>query len=105
MTISKKHFEALAEAIKETKSDRQSHHPANWIAEWAIDRLALRLAKAFAEFNPNFDKDRFIKAADVQEWVIDRAKVAEAKERQKKMRSLSPLAIWIAEADRSRSRR
>jgi hypothetical protein len=83
MTISKKHFEAIAEAIKETKSDllRKSGrlYPAKPNIEWAIDRLSLRLAKAFSEFNPNFDKERFIKAAEVQDWVIDRAKVAEAK--------------------------
>jgi hypothetical protein len=73
MSMSRKHFEAIAEAIKETKSDRQNGHLVKPNVDWAIDRLSLRLAKAFAEFNPNFDKERFIKAAEVKQWVINRA--------------------------------
>tara|TARA_Y100000310_G_C20412583_1_gene682753 strand:- start:169 stop:483 length:315 start_codon:yes stop_codon:yes gene_type:complete len=97
MAISKKHFEAIAKAIKETKSDRQSHHPAKPNVDWAIDRLSLRLAKAFSEFNPNFDAVRFTQAAEVQEWVIDRAIAAELKSDQptdQALLKLSQARIW-----------
>ena len=65
MSISKKHFEAIAEAIKETRIDSTVAFNSSAVLaayESAIDSLTLRLAVAFNKMNPKFDKERFIKA-------------------------------------------
>tara|TARA_R100000963_G_scaffold34717_1_gene29293 strand:- start:276 stop:572 length:297 start_codon:yes stop_codon:yes gene_type:complete len=69
MTISKKDFEAIAEAIKETRIDSDGLPESREYVTVvkpnigaAIDRLTLRLAVAFNKINPKFDKERFIKA-------------------------------------------
>ncbi len=57
-SMSKKHFDALAAAIK-----------AEYYAEEAVDRnrTALLLASVCARFNPNFNRARFLKACGVED--------------------------------------
>ena len=65
MSISKKHFEDIAEDIKETRIESTVAFNSSAVLaayESAIDSLTLRLAVAFNKMNPKFDKERFIKA-------------------------------------------
>ena len=56
--MSRKHYQAiadvLAEVVDEDPADRESVNVANWIAQ--------RLADVFAADNPQFDRERFLKA-------------------------------------------
>lgn len=51
--VTKKDFEAVAEIISSNRGDG---------VEYTLDMIAINLADYFAEQNPNFNRDRFIKA-------------------------------------------
>lgn len=59
--MSKKHFEALAAALKAM----QPHLTEELIYQWELDCDAV--ADVCARFNPNFDRARFLTACGVEE--------------------------------------
>ena len=70
MAMSRKHFEDIARILKGNSAPVEDSTPA-FVEGWEAGREAMRhdLAKYFAEFfatqNPNFDRQRFLKAAGV----------------------------------------
>lgn len=58
--MTKRHVKALAEALLYTK---RAHDPSSLDSQLALDFAAERIADALAQFNPRFDRGRFIKAA------------------------------------------
>lgn len=66
--MTRKHFEAIAAALNEAlaESERLSANDGNptYVAgmQYGIMTAASLLGNAFGDFNPNFDKDRFMKA-------------------------------------------
>ena len=60
-SMTRKHFEALAAAL------RNSHIEGDpsYIDQWIVDCQAV--AEICARFNPNFDRARFLAACGVQE--------------------------------------
>lgn len=62
--LTKKHFEAIAEILA---SERQRPQGGWAVAEWYIlDRLTVKLADWLAQQNPEFDRDRFYRAAGME---------------------------------------
>lgn len=57
--MTKKHFAAIAAAALAAESRQHSHQP---LAIGVLEDIAHRLADAFATFNSNFDRDRFLRA-------------------------------------------
>jgi hypothetical protein len=71
--MTKKHFEALAAALKATSPDRHDEEctrvndrmaRAECVCQWQQDVDAL--ADVCARFNPNFDRARFLAACGVE---------------------------------------
>jgi hypothetical protein len=60
--MTRKHFEALAAALKAEKPG--DNWDPNKRVQWDLDVKAI--ANAVASFNPNFDRDRFLKAAGIE---------------------------------------
>ena len=58
--MTRKHFEAIAADLK-----RQADY-ANDVEYGAILDVCLALSHTFKEFNPAFDRDRFLKACGVE---------------------------------------
>jgi hypothetical protein len=62
-TMSRKHFQRLAEALKSEKP------AANWCAnkhaQWQLDVKAI--ANVCSSFNPNFKRERFLTACGLEE--------------------------------------
>lgn len=64
MSMSRQHFQAIADAIKE------SHTPDETALErQAIDAVAMNVASACKRFNSGFDRARFLAACKVGEKV------------------------------------
>lgn len=55
MSISRKHFEAIAASLRETSSECLEHTAIK-------QRIAMRLAGRMAGFNPAFDPQKFMDA-------------------------------------------
>ncbi len=67
MSMTKKHFELIAEAIRVerpamTHDDHVNWPTPNWRDNKVLDKVASNLAAQFKMINPRFDKERFIKA-------------------------------------------
>lgn len=66
MTMSRKHYEAVAEMIAEVVADTPAHSdPEGFIATGrmqATRSIARGLASMFGEDNPRFDRQRFLDA-------------------------------------------
>jgi hypothetical protein len=56
--MSRKHFEALAEVVRNLRQEA-ARHDSDWIC---IDAVASALAKMAYQFNPRFDRMRFLRA-------------------------------------------
>lgn len=64
--MTRKHFEALAEALKHENPNRlgvPGIHRAE-TSQWEVDVIAV--ADACAQFNGNFDRGRFYRAAGLE---------------------------------------
>ena len=61
--MTKKHFEAIAEAFKEVRAIQNVQESAE--AKAALDILAATLSRICAESNGRFDKNRFLRACGV----------------------------------------
>jgi len=65
MAMTRKHFEAIASAIKETK-DRTEKNSSDLFsytaAHNALNRATYELAEQLRLFNPNFDTAKFYRA-------------------------------------------
>jgi hypothetical protein len=61
--MSRKHFIALAEALKHEKPSKNWN--ANKMAQWKLDVKAI--ADVCCEFNNNFDRSRFLSACEYEE--------------------------------------
>ena len=59
--VSKKHFEALAAALKESR-----FLPGNEAADVQWERCVEAVAAVGADFDPNFDRKRFLAACGVE---------------------------------------
>ncbi len=59
--MTKKHFEALAAALSERRPVPLAHDRD----QWEVDVLGV--ADVCAQFNPHFDRARFLKACGVEE--------------------------------------
>ena len=57
MSMSKRHFEAIARLIRSEHEDAQSVE-----ATLVIERLAQRMANVLGGDNPRFDRERFLDA-------------------------------------------
>ena len=65
--MSKKHFEALAAALKAQRPDSDNcfqENRAAFLMQWQADTKAT--ADVCARFNPNFDRKRFLQACGVE---------------------------------------
>ena len=68
MSMSKKHFELIAEAIRVERPERitLASYPSRSVSHRAcnraLDNVAENLAEEFAMLNPRFDEERFIEA-------------------------------------------
>jgi len=65
MTMTRKHFELVAEAIRVERPSTAEHHNwpnRPWYEDKALDRVAENLAAQFTIINPRFDKARFMEA-------------------------------------------
>lgn len=56
--MTRKHFAAIAEAMREARS----HSCADDTAGEVLDRVAYLLAERLPQFNPSFDRARFLRA-------------------------------------------
>lgn len=67
--MSKKHFEALAAALREQVAAQSTSAAldGNYGCVVAVEDAARRISDVCARFNPNFDRARFLKACGVQE--------------------------------------
>ena len=61
MSLTRKHFKAIAEIVKNWSFDVKYNHIKLTETE-TIERIKTRLADYFATENPNFDRQRFLKA-------------------------------------------
>ncbi len=69
MSMTKRHFEAIAAAISDSRSvveDSPELGEFQAVALAAIDNTTLRIRDALLPFNPNFRNDVFLKAAGFQ---------------------------------------
>ena len=66
--MTKKHFEALAAAIRQAREDvRLIDNPdGRAYARAVINQTATRISATCANFNPNFDRARFLAACGVE---------------------------------------
>ena len=58
MSLTRKHFKGIADAVKETKRERPE--------QAALDTLARKLASYLATTNPAFDRSKFLAACGVE---------------------------------------
>ena len=63
--MSKKHFEAIAAEIKELYQRATRHESPD--EKTGVCNVARSLARVFSEFNPRFDRHRFLSACGLQE--------------------------------------
>lgn len=61
--ISRKHFQMIADALKEQKPE--AHWDKNKMTQWELDVRAV--AKALSRLNPRFDFGRFTRACGMEE--------------------------------------
>ncbi len=66
--ISRKHFQAIADALKEQKP--AEHWDANKMVQWKLDVNAV--AQALGTMNPRFDLSRFTKACGFNDELEER---------------------------------
>ena len=62
MSMTKKHFELVAEAIQVERCETTATQ-ADMVWNAALNRVADNLAAQFQMINPRFDRERFIAAA------------------------------------------
>jgi hypothetical protein len=60
--MTKKHFEALAAALRQSQIDFKG----KFAEQVGSEDAARRIADVCARFNPNFDRARFLKACGVE---------------------------------------
>lgn len=68
--MTKKHFEAIATVLQQSHDDAilfADNPAAKASSRRVVSMVARRLADTFKDFNPNFDKARFLKACGVSE--------------------------------------
>ena len=61
--MSKKHFEALAAALRASQPNSDDHG-GSLLTQWQLDVDVV--TEACARFNPNFDRARFLAACGVE---------------------------------------
>jgi hypothetical protein len=66
--MSKKHFEALAAALKEARPFTKGYNTPDQVGAVLLpwEESCLAVAGVCARFNPNFDRARFLKACGVE---------------------------------------
>lgn len=65
MTMTKKDFILIAEAIHTAKTSNGSDGPQ---VRWAIDDVAHVIANRLQEINPKFDRYKFLEACGFNRW-------------------------------------
>lgn len=61
MSMTRKHFAAIAEAMQ--KAQQYAYDGAS--AHVVVNYTAIRLSETLAQFNPHFDRQRFLDACQV----------------------------------------
>lgn len=64
--LSRKHYKAIAEIVKETSDQHEHPDLYCWLAS-DTESLTNKLADYFAQDNPHFDRDRFLVACGLTE--------------------------------------
>lgn len=67
MSMTRKHFRAIADAVAEARraNDYDTTEPTAGID--AVDDVARNLADSLRQFNPSFDRARFLEACGVED--------------------------------------
>jgi hypothetical protein len=65
-TMTRKHFEAIAEIITECREAYWTSPEAKYVADLALDNVTILLSSYFATENPNFDRAKFAQAAGLE---------------------------------------
>lgn len=63
--MTRQHFKAIADALNEVRTTVVMTRNPLLAKHAALDAAAHNLADACAEFNPRFDRDKFLKACGV----------------------------------------
>jgi hypothetical protein len=67
MTLTRKHFKAIAQALRDERDHWYESRPDRYLdATDALDAVAERLAGVLAHENSNFDRERFLAACGHQ---------------------------------------
>lgn len=67
MSLSRKHYEAIAAVVAEQAAEYAgSVEDFSAGGAWAVEQTAKNLATYFAADNPNFDRQRFLAACQVE---------------------------------------
>ena len=68
MTMQRRHFELIAEAIRELRIDNgASYNPSQPLADFVRSPLAYTFAAKLSATNPNFDRARFLRACGISD--------------------------------------
>lgn len=65
MTMQRRHFELIAEVLRATRSEFEG--AASLTPKYVLARTVENFAKKLYATNPNFNRDRFLRACGVEE--------------------------------------
>ena len=68
MTMQRRHFELIAETIKDLRIDNgASYDPSQPLADFVRSPIAYTFARALSMTDPSFNRSRFLRACGVED--------------------------------------